>query len=69
MHRGFCAKCGTPVTSAAEVRPHLIILRAGTLDDPSIAAPEVTIWTSAAPEWACISEDIPSYPAQLPPVA
>ena len=69
MHRGFCPKCGTPITSAAEVRPHLIFLRAGTLDDPSIAAPQATIWTGAAPEWACISEDIPSYPAQIPPVA
>ena len=69
MHRGFCPKCGTPVTSTAEVRPHLIFVRAGTLDDPSIAAPQATIWTSAAPEWACISDEIPSYPEQIPPVA
>ncbi len=69
MHRGFCPKCGTPVTSTAEARPHLVFLRAGTLDDPGLAAPQVTIWTSAAPEWACISTDIPSHPAQLPPVA
>jgi len=69
MHRGFCARCGTPVTSTAEARPHLIFIRAGTLDDPGIAAPQATIWTSAAPDWACISEDIPSYPAQIPPVA
>ena len=69
MHRGFCPKCGTPVTSTAEARPHLIFLRAGTLDDPSIAAPQATIWTSAAPDWACISADVPSYPAQIPPVA
>ncbi len=69
MHRGFCPKCGTPVTSAAEIRPHLVFLRAGTLDDSSIAAPQATIWTSEAPDWACIDEDIPSYPAQVPPVA
>ena len=69
MHRGFCPKCGTPVTSTAEVQPHLMFLRAGTLDDPSIAAPQATIWTSAAPDWGCISDEIPSYPEQIPPVA
>ena len=69
MHRGFCPTCGTPVTSTAESRPHLIFLRAGTLDDPSIAAPQATIWASSAPDWACIDADIPSYPAQVPPVA
>lgn len=69
MHRGFCPTCGTPVTSTAEVRPHLMFVRAGTLDDTSIAAPQATIWTSEAPDWACINQDIPSYPAQIPPVA
>ena len=69
MHRGFCAACGTPITSTAEARPHLVFIRAGTLDDPGIAAPQATIWTSAAPDWACISDEIPSYPEQVPPVA
>ena len=34
MHRRFCAECGTPVFSEAEPRPHQIIVRVGTLDDP-----------------------------------
>ncbi len=69
MQRGFCATCGTPLFSIAESRPHLTFIRAGALDDPDLHAPEATIWTSQAPEWACISEEIPSYPAQIPPVA
>ena len=69
MHRAFCPSCGTPVTSTAEARPHLVFVRAGTLDDPALAAPDATIWTSAAPEWACISGNVPAYPAQIPPVA
>jgi hypothetical protein len=36
MHRRFCPTCGVHVFSAAEVRPHLIFVRAGTLDDPNI---------------------------------
>lgn len=67
MHRQFCEVCGTPVTSAAESRPHLLILRAGTLDDPEIARPGMTIWTDSAPSWACIDDTLPKTPGQPPP--
>lgn len=49
MHRRFCPACGTHMFSEAEERPHLIIVRAGTLDDPGIARPDAVIWTSEAP--------------------
>jgi len=68
MHRGFCAACGTPVTSEAESRPHLVFIRSGTLDDPQIIRPAATIWTSQAPLWACIDPTIPNEPEQPPPV-
>src|SRR5215217_6802555 len=44
MHRRFCTKCGTPMFSEAESRPHLIFVRNGTLDDPELGRPSVTIW-------------------------
>jgi hypothetical protein len=69
MRRGFCPVCGTGVTSEAEERPGFIVLRAGTLDDPAIAAPSATIWVGAAPDWAAIADDIPRHPGQLPPAA
>ena len=67
LHRCFCPTCGTPLFSAAESRPHLIFARAGTLDDPEIAKPAMTIWTSAAPSWACIADDLPRVERQPPP--
>jgi hypothetical protein len=67
MHRQFCERCGTPVTSMAEARPHLTILRAGTLDDPELAKPSLTIWTDSAPSWACIDEQLPCTRGQPPP--
>ncbi|MCW4460343.1 GFA family protein [Sphingomonas sp. BT-65] len=69
MRRGFCPTCGTPIFSLAESRPHLTFIRAGALDDPNLRAPEAVIWTSAAPEWACLDPQLPQYPAQIPPVA
>jgi hypothetical protein len=67
MHRRFCPDCGTPVFSSAEIRPNVIIVRAGTLDDPNIAQPAIAIWTGQAPRYACIDPDLPTTPGQPPP--
>lgn len=66
MHRRFCPNCGTHLFSEAEVRPHLIFIRAGTLDDPEIAKPAATIWTASAPGWACIDASLPAFEGQPP---
>lgn len=67
MHRRFCPACGTPMFSEAESRPHLIFIRNGTLDDPEVAKPAVTIWTAQAPTWACIDPKLPRIERQPPP--
>lgn len=68
MHRRFCPTCGTSLFSEAESRPYLIIVRAGTLDDPAIARPENTIWTASAPHWALIDEALPKVEGQPAPI-
>lgn len=67
MRRSFCPKCGTPLFSETETRPHMLIVRAGALDDPNIAEPSAAIWISSAPRWACIDPGIRQFPAQPPP--
>ena len=67
MRRGFCPNCGTPVFSEAEPRPHQIIVRVGTLDNPEIGKPMATIWTSAAPSWACFDAQLPYAEGQAAP--
>jgi hypothetical protein len=69
MHRRFCRVCGTQVFSAAESRPHLIIVRNGALDDTDLMKPGAIIWTSQAPKWAWIDESLPRHAGQPPPVA
>ncbi len=69
MHRRFCAVCGTQMFSETESRPHLIFIRAGTLDDRELARPGATIWTAEAPTWACFDPELPRIPGQPPPVA
>ena len=67
MHRRFCPLCGTKVFTESEARPTLIFVRAGTLGDPAVAQPSVTIWTSQAPSWACIDTALPRVARQPPP--
>jgi hypothetical protein len=67
MHRRFCPTCGTPMFSQGAIRSHLIFVRAGTLDDPEIAKPDMAIWVSQAPSWACISDALPRVDRQPPP--
>jgi hypothetical protein len=69
MHRRFCPVCGTHLFSEAEVRPQLIFVCSGTLDDREILKPAVTIWTSQAPSWACFDEDLPRLEGQAPVAA
>ncbi len=69
MHRRFCSTCGTPLFSEAESRPHLIFVRVGSFDDPNRATPAMTIWTSSAPHWASIDNDLPHVEKQAPPAA
>ena len=64
MHRRFCTECGTPLFSEAEQRPHQIIVRVGTLDDPNLAKPAAVIWTKSAPEWACFDPSLPQAEGQ-----
>lgn len=67
MHRRFCPECGTQLFSASEARPHLVIVRNGTLDDTALLKPGAIIWTASAPEWAWIDESIPRHAGQPPP--
>jgi hypothetical protein len=68
MHRRFCPTCGTPVFSQGDARPHQIFVRAGTLDDPEVAKPSMTIWVDQAPSWACFDPNLPQVEGQPPPV-
>jgi len=68
MRRGFCPTCGTPLLSKSAARPQYLIIRTGALDDPELIAPQATIWTGAAPSWACIDAELPQFEGQPPPI-
>ena len=52
------ADCGTQLFSEAEPRPHLVIVRVGSLDDPEIAKPSAIIWTKIRAELGLPRSDV-----------
>lgn len=51
VRRGFCGRCGTPLTYWNERRAQEIDVAVCTLDDPSAIAPLDNIWTEDAVHW------------------
>lgn len=48
---GFCRSCGSPVTRQSERMADRVYVHAGSLDDPAIHAPEMSIYEEAAQPW------------------
>ena len=58
--RSFCGKCGSSIMSESSGRPGVAVLKAGTLDDPSIVKPAMQIWTKSAQPWVKFATEMQS---------
>ncbi|MET7491825.1 GFA family protein [Streptomyces sp900116325] len=54
--RLFCGDCGTPILTVLHERPDLIIVKAGTLDDPTGLEPTAEVWLRRAQDWIAPAE-------------
>jgi hypothetical protein len=60
--REFCAECGTQLLSRAPSVPGAVLLKVGTLDDPSqFGGPQMAIYTCDAQSFHMIPEGIPTF--------
>jgi hypothetical protein len=63
VQRGFCPTCGSQMYSrTVEPAGAPIRIRAGTLDNPELMAPQGIIWTESAPGWAVLDPNVPHFP-------
>jgi hypothetical protein len=60
--RAFCGECGSSLFGEPAVRPDMVTIRAGSLDDPSRFRPSLDIYTSSAQPWDCMNPDLPKVP-------
>ncbi len=59
--RLFCPTCGTAIGTRTRRRPNSIILKVGTLDDPSVFKPQAAIFTIDKQPFHFIPEGLPSF--------
>lgn len=62
MRRGFCGDCGSPVLLDNTARPGLVVIYAGSLDDPSWYQPSRDIYTASAQPWDLMHPQLPKFP-------
>jgi hypothetical protein len=67
LSRHFCADCGSPIYSHRNPKPGFIVVRAGTLDDPSGLRITGNIWTATAAPWSHIDPASECHPGNMPP--
>ena len=67
VERGFCPNCGSQVMIKLERLPDILVLEAGSLDDPSIFRPAMDVFTSSAQPWDHMNPEVQKH-TQGPPV-
>jgi hypothetical protein len=50
--RRFCPECGSSISEEAVTRPGLVLINAGTLDDPTLVTPTLEIYCGRELPWA-----------------
>lgn len=73
--RHFCATCGCHLFASSSATPQFRVVRIGTLHEPSSIQPQLNIWASSAPAWACMDPSLkreagqPGPPRTIPPAS
>jgi hypothetical protein len=60
--RSFCVHCGTQLFGSSSGRPHMLMIKAGTLDDASWFSAAIDIFTESALPWAPLNPATPKFP-------
>jgi len=60
--REFCPECGTHVLTRAPAMPRVVMLKVGTLDDPSVfGAPQMVIFTKDKQSFHHVPAGVPAF--------
>ncbi len=68
ISRHFCPRCGCHLFASSSASPQFRVVRLGTLDEPSSVKPQINIWASSAPAWACLDSGLKSEAKQPGPI-
>tara|TARA_R110000782_G_scaffold19665_1_gene53546 strand:+ start:4161 stop:4505 length:345 start_codon:yes stop_codon:yes gene_type:complete len=57
----FCPQCGSPLFGRSSSMPGLLVLRAGSLDDPSVYSPQMVVYLSSRQPWVTLDPNLPTF--------
>ena len=58
----FCVHCGTYLWGWYSLRPGVVVVRPGTLDDRQATQPQAHVWTRSKLPWVIIPDGVPTFP-------
>jgi hypothetical protein len=61
VQRGFCARCGTPLTYAHAGRPAQVDVTIASFEEPGSFQPKRHIWVSDRIDWAPLADGLPQF--------
>jgi len=64
--RHFCGQCGGRLYTSGTLPGPIIMIQAGSLDDPSAVSPQSVIYAKDAAAWDRFDPALPIYPAMGP---
>lgn len=59
-----CARCKARIYAKNDLRPGIVSLRAGTLDNSTDMSPQAHFWVSSKQPWIVIPDDVPTLETQ-----
>ncbi len=66
LERGFCPTCGSTVSARYFEEPDIVVMAAGSLDDPNVIEPTLHPFTSRRVKWLRLSDGLQEYPEAEP---
>jgi hypothetical protein len=64
--RGFCPRCGTPLTFRSSATPDDIDVTTCSLEDPEVLPPRDHTRTASRLRWVTLADGLPAYPGARP---
>jgi hypothetical protein len=63
VSRHFCGECGGRLYTSGDLPGSIVMVQAGSLDDPNVVTPTTVIYTKDATQWDRFDPALPAYPA------
>ena len=66
VHERYCGKCSSRIGARCDSMPGVVLMAAGSLDDPDAISPEMDIYVAKANHWDVMDQSIPKFDAMPP---